>query len=365
MGAACSRGFSEMSDDELCPQPNVYKAAGMNFATLLEAFEFCDPHRTGYIKDHERFAQVARALTSQKQANAEVLWRLLDQDGNGAVSFPEFVEWAELHQVTLPVGLRGDDEIGPGGIAFPHTWKGPKNIPTWNKREIVMDGQLFLELQQLINVSYRKVWTRDRKATGVNKVPSGYILTRAMHSENYADWRRYYLKRHQLVHDCATTGFFERRRPITAQAAALSERHRLRYDHCNEWLLFHGTTAESAERICGGDFHMHWAGSATGTLYGRGTYFAESITKADEYSKPDREGNCCVLVCRVVGGRVLYNDEVNPDAQKLQDAVLSGSFHSILGDREKCRGTFKEYVIFDADQVYVEYALFYQRSYSD
>jgi len=61
---------------------------------------------------------------------------------------------------------------------------------------------------------------------------------------------------------------------------------------------------------------------------------------------------------------VLYNDEVTPDADKLQQSCIAGEHHSILGDREKCRNTFKEYVIFDADQVYVEYALFYKRIYN-
>jgi len=201
-------------------------------------------------------------------------------------------------------------------------------------------------------------------------VPEKYVLTGAMHSENYVDWKRYYMKRHQLVHDCndvtnQSKNWFQPMPALTAKGIALNQRHRLRTNSCNEWLLFHGTNPDAVEAICGGDFTLHLAGSATGTLYGRGTYFAESITKADEYASPDKKGDCCVLLCRVVGGRVLYNDEVQPDAELLQSRVLSGECHSILGDREKCRGTFKEYVIFDADQVYVEYALFYKRLYSE
>ena len=66
---------------------------------------------------------------------------------------------------------------------------------------------------------------------------------------------------------------------------------------------------------------------------------------------------------RVTGGVVNYNDEVTPDSQALTDSVTKGSFDSILGDREKCRGTYKEYILFDADQVYVEYILYYRRVY--
>eukprot|EP00928_Gymnodinium_smaydae_P087239 TRINITY_DN7152_c0_g1_i3.p2 TRINITY_DN7152_c0_g1~~TRINITY_DN7152_c0_g1_i3.p2 ORF type:complete len:126 (-),score=10.70 TRINITY_DN7152_c0_g1_i3:208-585(-) len=60
------------------------------------------------------------------------------------------------------------------------------------------------------------------------------------------------------------------------------------------------------------------------------------------YSK-EEDGICCVLVCRVAGGHVLYNDEVTPDAEELQRSCLAGEHHSIIGDREKCRNTFKEY----------------------
>eukprot|EP00427_Karlodinium_veneficum_P017479 CAMPEP_0169148164 /NCGR_PEP_ID=MMETSP1015-20121227/48688_1 /TAXON_ID=342587 /ORGANISM="Karlodinium micrum, Strain CCMP2283" /LENGTH=75 /DNA_ID=CAMNT_0009216581 /DNA_START=1 /DNA_END=225 /DNA_ORIENTATION=- len=54
---------------------------------------------------------------------------------------------------------------------------------------------------------------------------------------------------------------------------------------CNEWFLWHGTSADGARNICETDFKQSKAGSATGTLYGPGTYFAESCTKADEYAK--------------------------------------------------------------------------------
>lgn len=327
------------------------------FDTLLQAFEYCDPTGTGYITDRARFALVARVLANE-QAGEDAAWSYLDQDGNGRVSFPEFVEWAERSHVQIAIGVEGDG--GPGGVAYPHNWQGPKDGLDWNMRTEVVDPELFRSLQDLLNTTYKKVWTRDRKSTGINEVPSAYQLVRALHSENYRDWRRYYLKRHRLVHDCKSTGF-EMRPALTSQAEALCARHRLQGKACNEWLLFHGTQADAAEAICRGDFTMNLAGSATGTLYGRGTYFGESITKADEYARPDSSGNCCVLLCRVAGGRVLYNDEVSPDSQLLQDHVLSGEFHSIVGDREKCRGTFKEYVVFDADQVYVEYALFYRR----
>jgi len=328
-----------------------------NFGTLHEAFEYCEPNPSGLINDKVLFAKVAKKLAN-KQGDKEVLWNLLDQDGNGAVSFPEFVEWAEACDVTLPTGVGGGD----AGVAFPPTWAGPRNDKTWNRRVEVNDKKVLKELQELLDVTYKNKYTRDRDKTGRKEVPKAFKLVRALRSENYHDWRGYYLKRHLIERQVKANTDFRKFRPLTADAKDLcGTRHRVR-GYVNEWLLFHGTSAEAAESICKGDFTMRLAGSATGTMYGAGTYLAESVTKADEYAK-EEDGTCAMLVCRVLGGLVLYNDDGSPDANMLQEQALSKGYHAILGDREKVRGTFKEYVVFDADQIYVEYVLFYKRKY--
>merc|ERR1712050_441658 len=110
----------------------------------------------------------------------------------------------------------------------------------------------------------------------------------------------------------------------------------------------------------GNDFKMRLAGSATGTLYGRGSYLAESVTKADEYSKLEGEF-CCVLLCRVLGGRVRYCDERAPDADALTRDCMEGAYDCIVGDRVKVSGTYREFVIFDTENVYPEFVLRYKR----
>lgn len=371
--------FLRSKDGDAGVQAQRYQAAAppnsSPFPTLLAAYTECDPAGTGYITDIQRFATVAQAF-GVRQDDLDEAWANLDMDGNGAVSFPEFVEWAQSRGIFLPLGFEegagadgqeDDAALGPGGLPLPPGWRGHKNDPTWNRRFEVTEAEVLSELQNIIDLTYKKVWTRDRKSTGRNEVPTAFKLTRALHSENYQDWKRYYMKRHQIVQACSyetfNGGWFQNLPALTTEARNLCWRHRLRQQTCNEWLLFHGTNPSAVEAICGGDFTMHLAGTATGTLYGRGTYFAESITKADEYASPDSSGDCCVLLCRVVGGKVLYTDESEPDANKLQEQVLQGKYHSVIGDREKCRGTFKEYVVFDADQVFVEYALFYKRVY--
>merc|ERR1712012_1294798 len=138
---------------------------------------------------------------------------------------------------------------------------------------------------------------------------------------------------------------------------------------CNEWWLWHGTSLDGAEQICEVHFKQFLAGSATGTLYGPGTYFAECCTKADEYARPaaarEHRGLFTLLLCRVVGGRVWYTDEPEPDVATLSEAVIHGSYDAVLGDREKCRGTFREFVLYGSDQAYPEFIVLYERVFAD
>ncbi len=41
--------------------------------------------------------------------------------------------------------------------------------------------------------------------------------------------------------------------------------------------------------------------------------------------------------------------------------VEGGKFDSVLGDRECAVGTYKEFVVYDADQLYTEYVVLYER----
>jgi len=108
------------------------------------------------------------------------------------------------------------------------------------------------------------------------------------------------------------------------------------------------------------------AGSNAGTLYGPGIYFAEASSKADEYAQDDKEGIFAglygMLICRVTCGNINYTDEVAPPVQGLVDSILkTQTHHCILGDREKCRGTYREFIVFDQKQAYPEYVVIYRR----
>eukprot|EP00434_Breviolum_minutum_P034483 symbB.v1.2.030524.t1/scaffold3438.1/size56642/4 len=130
-----------------------------------------------------------------------------------------------------------------------------------------------------------------------------------------------------------------------------------------ECWLWHGTRKEGVEGITSSDFDIKRAGSAAGTMFGRGLYFAESCMKSDEYTVADERGFYPLILCRVTCGRFFYCDWKNPSSHtsELENACHHNGYHCVLGDREKVRGTFREYIVFDNDQVYPEYIVWYSK----
>merc|ERR1712232_1313547 len=202
------------------------------------------------------------------------------------------------------------------------------------------------KLSDLLQRTYTDVTTRDRlRHSGTWMVPRGFRLIAAQRNENSKLWRKYCIRKAQLQQeeqkseiehlydDIRTTKFWE-----AASAERLDS-------EINEWYLFHGSSASAAKNICSNDYKMRLAGSATGTLYGRGAYLGESITKADEYAKKERD-SYTILLCRVLGGRVRYCDEREPNADALTRDCVEGSFDCILGDRIKVSGTYREFIVF-------------------
>merc|ERR1712151_60735 len=104
-----------------------------------------------------------------------------------------------------------------------------------------------------------------------------------------------------------------------------------------------------------------------GSLYGPGLYFAESSSKADEYALDDDEGLYrglyAMLICRVSLGNPVVCTDVTPNVSELAQNLESDSHHSILGDREAAKGTFREFVVRNSAQAFPAYAIIYRRAY--
>jgi hypothetical protein len=131
----------------------------------------------------------------------------------------------------------------------------------------------------------------------------------------------------------------------------------------NEHYLWHGTGPVEARGIASSGFDLSRAGCGRGALFGHGAYFAESCLKADEYVKPDERGWHPLILSRVTLGRVRYCDAEDPGELKesLRSACRSQEYHSVLGDREKVRQTFREFVLFDSSQIDPEFIIWYVR----
>lgn len=201
-------------------------------------------------------------------------------------------------------------------------------------------------------------------------MPSGFEVVRVDRNENVRAWLKYFLQKALIVEPLMQTdGPIPQYRMRTSElvhSLPMMDPHRPD-EAMNEWYLWHGSSPKGAVRIAETEFKMALAGTATGTLYGHGTYLSDCCTKADEYAREivdgEDSGLFCVMLCRVMGGRVRYTDEVKPEATGLMTDVLAGEYDCILGDREKCRGTFKEIVIYQSSQAYPEYLVYYRRKF--
>jgi len=207
--------------------------------------------------------------------------------------------------------------------------------------------------------------TRDR---GKERIPSRLEIKSVVYVQNAENYVNYSARRTQIQAEVHP----EARRDWDVKTALVSlagvGRHKTNPvdTTINEHYLWHGTTPAGAHGITDTEFDIKRAGTVYGALFGPGIYFAESCMKADEYTKPDERGWFPLILCRVVLGHVNYCDvpEPKPISRELEASCQVGApFHSVLGDREKVRGTFREFIVFDNHQVYPEYIVWYTRKY--
>eukprot|EP00928_Gymnodinium_smaydae_P054419 TRINITY_DN38194_c0_g1_i1.p1 TRINITY_DN38194_c0_g1~~TRINITY_DN38194_c0_g1_i1.p1 ORF type:complete len:548 (+),score=132.94 TRINITY_DN38194_c0_g1_i1:145-1788(+) len=250
-----------------------------------------------------------------------------------------------------------------------------RNLPeTWDVRDMLegfglrllqktpIDDDVREELQKLLDDTFKAVKTRDRKG----RVPKRLCLTGAVEVQNANNWMEYVSRRSAIREDLQRLGdrasSVDVEELMTMQSTARANLPELDVDVREAW-LFHGTSALGAEGITSEDFKLDLAGSNVGTLYGRGLYFAECCTKSDEYAGKEDVELRYLLLCRVILGNINLNDDVAPDADELVRSCTRGEFHSVLGDRAKARGTYKELIVYDNDQVYPAYILEYQQQF--
>jgi len=264
--------------------------------------------------------------------------------------------------------MEGLDVVADSGLNFDPSF----NKNWWGKCNL--DAEELATIQLLIDASFRKRYTRDRKGS---KVPDGLKLLRAVRIQNALNWADYIACKSRIKKELAnlrntsdvldSLADLKTALPLPVDNGQkfheLNSKYEVDMDANSVW-LFHGTNEAAADSISRGDFRVDKAGSNAGTLFGRGVYLAESCSKSDEYSEENAEGLRCLMLCRAVLGNINYCAEKRPNVNELVTSCTAGSYHSVLGDREKIHHTFREFIVYDGNQVYPEFVLWYRRMYN-
>jgi len=295
----------------------------------------------------------------------------------------------ELHDSARRAGLDdiADEAVEAVGHELPPDWSmhsAGKKDGFMLKKVAATDHALIDRIQQLVDTTFRG-WghmgpdccTRDRIKTK-NPLSSRLKVEEVVHVENTENYLCFQARRNQIAQELRALPVGTMSKDYhgnlpddwdikTRQVSLKGVVHHPEEpvdNSLNECWLWHGTNEEGVVGITDADFDMARAGKAMGSMFGRGLYFAESVLKADEYAKADARGWAPLLLSRVVLGRVNYCDLKHPNdhATELEDSVFKGGFHAVLGDREVVRGTFREFIVFDNDQVYPEYIVWYSRT---
>jgi len=273
------------------------------------------------------------------------------------------------------------------------------------KDTILMPAESLCVFQQMLDSTYTPVSTRDRpcparppcsksgrqpggcpcsRPMGNPGLPVRYRVCQALRVEDSAMWTDYCRRRlaiqslrgHQDKWDCEP--------PLTSSAVKDAEATVFAPldPNSNEMYLFHGTKTRLALKIASEDVRLNLAHAGGGL--GPGLYLSESVTKSDEYASdcahtgvslpgasetpdPYYEGIFAMLVMRVAMGKAAKTDSffTEPEKADMVAAISDKRYDSVLADRRKATGTFREFCVFDKDQVYTEYVIFYERVYGD
>jgi len=281
-----------------------------------------------------------------------------------------------------------DPDTMPDPSILPGYWTNSgRDVPASFDHMAYVPAEQYPVFDKLLNQTHRNIVTQDRlcpkpmpetcprtpggcpcvQPHGDPGMPTGYAVRRVIRVEDSSLWQAYVNKRdlirekrkgeaiHPFDPPCMTDAVVDQ----SGQVLAALDRE------INEVYLWHGTFVRSALSIAQDDFRIDLAGSNAGTMYGRGVYMAESSTKADEYAKDEPRGYYkgiyVVILCRVVMGKMYYTTQRDEDAG---DRFKQGETDSTMGDRAKGAGTFREFVVYDNDQVYPEYVLLYSRMHA-
>jgi hypothetical protein len=172
--------------------------------------------------------------------------------------------------------------------------------------------------------------------------------------ENPVLWQSYRAECGRLVAKYGDRGC----QPLPPQVAPTTLLNYLKDDlKINEVLLMHGTRPEVGLTIMNNGFDPSHSGEASGSLYGQGTYFSDSLKKVLQYSKG------CILVSRVALGEPALPPFHNPHTFRRPPVKPAGTagtsgapdeFDCVIGG-----STYKEFIVYRHTKAYPEFVIFH------
>lgn len=187
--------------------------------------------------------------------------------------------------------------------------------------------------------------------------------------------------------------------PLATTSAADQLLGQLQHE-VNETVLMHGSRPDVLLSVLSTGLNERFSGTASGAMYGDGTYFAEDAGKNDQYVAVDERYDASselhkrlftggaqqhpgkvyyLLVCRVaIGHHVRTAGPRARDCTSMDDGrpVFPTSvrelaavpnvtppvhYHSLLADVVRVGARYREVVMFHSEFVYPEYVIAYQR----
>lgn len=213
-------------------------------------------------------------------------------------------------------------------------------------------------MQRLVDHAFIWKTTRDRKG---RDMPLRLQVVAVEAVQNIAAWTEYTKSRERLAAAaCRAPRLEPDVRTASVGDPLVAELLGEVCEEANERWLFHGSTFTAVQGIADSEFRIDLAGSHRGTMYGKGVYLAECSSKADEYSELGKDRLCCMLLCRSALGRILVDRSKNPESSDIMEHCQSGH-DSVCGDRWAAVGTYREFVLYESNQVYPAYVIRYRR----
>lgn len=189
----------------------------------------------------------------------------------------------------------------------------------------------------------------------VQKSMPKHMVVQCERIEDSALWEKYARKRSQIRERGVQ---IEDIKPETVDLLEYSATTTLDSD-VNEVWLFHGTDETAAKLIAKSNFRMPtYAGN-----FGKGAYFAEAAKKSDSYAKVAKAdvdsgsilaGCKIMMLCRVTLGNITRVEGTDSKAERrVEDPFID----SVLG-----KTNFREFLVYDAAQIYPEYVMWYKEA---